>query len=356
MKRRLFAVLILSLALSVLCACAQAPAPAPTPEAAAAPTAAPVPTPAPTPSPAPAPTPSPTPTPTPIPRSQILLERGEELDWRCGLPFTDPGYTAYGPEGEDRTPDVTVTGEVICWQPGDYVLDYLLSDASGPIAEARRTVHVVPAELPETVHQDGAVYLTFDDGPSDYTAQVLDILAKYDVKATFFIVADRLSNLDMLQRIVDEGHTLGIHCYCHAYEELYSSPEAFFTDFMAAQQVIYEHTGQYAQVSRLPGGSWTATYMTWQLPGGAEEFPERMHAMGIRYYDWDIQPESSTRTTEGTFWDFSHPSEPYDGSIVLQHDTRYYSVMALEKMIQWGLEQGYRFLPIDLTTPEVHFT
>ena len=354
MKRRLSLFLLLLAAL-LLCACAQAvpvesgPAPTDTPLPTPAPTSAPVPT------PTPETTPTPTPTPTPVPRNSIVLEQGEELDWPCGLPFTDPGYLAFGSEGEDMTQAVQVSGAVTCWQVGDYVLSYSLSDASGELSSARRMVHVIPAELPETIHQDGAIYLTFDDGPSSYTAQVLDILAKYDVKATFFIVADRQEHLELLQRIVDEGHTLGIHCYSHVYDELYKSPESFFTDFMRAQQVIYEYTGQYAQVSRLPGGSWTASYMTWQLPGRYDEFRERMHNMGVRYYDWDVQPESSSRTTEGTLWDFTHPAEPYDGTVVLQHDTRNYSVFALERMIQWGLEQGYRFLPIDLTTPEVHF-
>ena len=272
----------------------------------------------------------------------------------CGRPYLDPGFAAYGPEGEDRTDKVSVKGSVRCAFAGDYELQYLLLDGREVLAEAKRIVHVVPAELPETVPTSKTIYLTFDDGPKQYTEQVLDILAKYNVKATFFIVAGNPKYRDLLPRIVEEGHTLGIHCYTHVYEDIYKSPQAFADDFMKAQDIIYTYTGQYAQVSRLPGGSVTASYLAGKFPDGYEGMRQMIHNMGIRYYDWDIQPESG-RTAQGTLYNFTHPDEPYDSVIVLQHDTRLYSVNALEGMIQWGLENGYSFAPIDQTTPEVHF-
>ena len=152
---------------------------------------------------------------------------------------------------------------------------------------------------------------------------------------------------------MEEGHTLGIHCYNHKYEQIYRSPQAFMDDFMAAQEVIYMYTGQYATVSRFPGGSPTAEPLALWFPDRYDGLREMMHNMGVRYYDWDVQPEIA-RTAIGTFSNFSHPSQPYDGAIVLQHDTRKYSVAALEDMIRWGLDNGYTFAAIDLTTPEYH--
>ena len=69
-------------------------------------------------------------------------------------------------------------------------------------------------------------YLTFDDGPSDTcTPQILDILKKYHVKATFFVVTSEIDgNEKLIQRIIDEGHTLCIHANEHEYKKIYASP------------------------------------------------------------------------------------------------------------------------------------
>ena len=284
----------------------------------------------------------------------IILNGDDELEWVCGIPFEDPGYTAYGSDGEDLTEKVRIKGEVLCWKVGDYELTYMLVEGKQIVASAARLIHVIPAELPETIQTHRTIYLTFDDGPCENTELVLETLAKYNIKATFFIIAGRSHYLELLPRILEEGHTLGIHCYSHYLEGLYWDADSFFTDFINAQEVVYQYTGTYAHVSRLPGGSRTAHNLAITLEGRYDELREMMHNMGVRYYDWNVQPETY-KSTDGVQYLFTHPDEEYDFAIVLQHDTRGYSVLALDKMIQWALEQGYSFAPIDLTTPEIHF-
>ena len=284
----------------------------------------------------------------------VILNGESEINWICGVPFKDPGYLAYGINGEDLSEKVKIKGEVLCWKVGDYELSYMIMDGKQVVASATRLVHVLPAELPETIQPHRTIYLTFDDGPCENTELVLDILAKYDIKATFFIIAGRSHYLELLPKILAEGHTLGIHCYSHYIEGLYWDEESFFTDFMKAQEVVYQYTGTYAHVSRLPGGSRTAHNLAITLEGRYDELREMIHNMGVRYYDWNVQPETYT-STDGVEYLFTHPDEDYDFAIVLQHDTRGYSVLALDKMIQWALKQGYSFAPIDLTTPEIHF-
>ena len=284
----------------------------------------------------------------------VVLNGDEEMEWLCGIPFEDPGYKAYGTDGADCTENVQIKGEVLCWKVGDYELSYLLMDGKETAASAKRLVHVIPAELPETIQPHRTIYLTFDDGPCENTELVLETLAKYNIKATFFIIAERTRYLELLPRILEEGHTLGIHCYSHFLEGLYWDAESFFTDFMKAQKVVYQYTGSYAHVSRLPGGSRTANTLAITLKGGYDELREMMHNMGVRYYDWNVQPETY-KETDGVVYLFTHPDTEYDYAIVLQHDTRGYSVLALDEMIQWALERGYSFAPIDLTTPEIHF-
>ena len=288
--------------------------------------------------------------------AEIGLCGGEKLEWLCGVPFKEPGFTARGPEGEDRSGDVKVEGRVRVWRAGDYTLRYVLREGDTVLAERERTVHVVPQSLPETVQPPkGTICLTFDDGPCEYTEQALETLAKYNVKATFFVIANRTKFLDLLPKIVEQGHTLGIHCYDHTgYGWLYKNEENYFGDLLKAQEIVREYTGEYAHVLRFPGGGRTASFLAGTLEGGYGELYDILHDMGIRVYDWNVQPESSSKTTEGTIVDFTHPREPYEYAVVLQHDARRFSVAALDKMIQWALDEGYTFASLDETFPEIH--
>ena len=95
-----------------------------------------------------------------------------------------------------------------------------------------------------TVDVDNAVYLTFDDGPSARTDEILEILDKYGVKATFFVVgANEEGDLERMQKIVAVGHTLAIHSYSHDYKKIYASVEAYLEDFNQMFCQIYEATG-----------------------------------------------------------------------------------------------------------------
>jgi len=88
------------------------------------------------------------------------------------------------------------------------------------------------------------VYLTFDDGPSIYTDEILDILKEYHVKATFFVVGkEDAASQKAIRRIVAEGHTLGMHSYSHKYSELYASREAFQEDFEKERDYLETLTG-----------------------------------------------------------------------------------------------------------------
>ena len=288
--------------------------------------------------------------------AHVALSGASELAWVCGVPWHDPGFTALDTEGKDRSSEVMTEGEVVPWRPGEYTLRYILMEGDEPAAEAVRLVRVEAQTLPETVQPPkGTICLTFDDGPCEYTEEALETLAKYGVKATFFIVADQTKYLDMLPKIAEQGHTLGIHCYSHDCGWLYQKEENYFTDLMAAQEIVHQYTGQYAHLVRFPGGGNTASYLAAAYPGGYEEMYQVMREAGVRAYDWNVQPESGTKTTEGTIIDFTHPKEPYEYAVVLQHDARLFSVRALDKMIQWALDEGYTFAPLDETFPEIHF-
>lgn len=101
--------------------------------------------------------------------------------------------------------------------------------------------------------EDSICYLTFDDGPStENTEKILDILKKYNIKATFFVIyKDTEKEKAMYKRIVEEGHTIGVHTASHDYEKIYSSVDAYMKDFNKIASHIEEITGEKPNVIKL---------------------------------------------------------------------------------------------------------
>lgn len=116
--------------------------------------------------------------------------------------------------------------------------------ASFPYQELYPELYCEPERPDGWQRSENTVYLTFDDGPSANTAAILDVLAAQGVKATFFVGGSEAENAsELLRRIVEEGHTIGIHTYSHQYRELYSSVESYLADFKQVYDMIYEATG-----------------------------------------------------------------------------------------------------------------
>ncbi len=128
------------------------------------------------------------------------------------------------------------------------------------------------------------VYLTFDDGPSKNTDRILDILKEYDVKATFFVVGKTdASSVRAYKRIVEEGHTLGMHSYSHNYQELYGSLQSFSKDLAKLQEYLYDLTGVWSRYYRFPGGSSNTVSAT-----DMQILIRYLNENGICYYDWNV--------------------------------------------------------------------
>ena len=124
----------------------------------------------------------------PVP-PEIHLTEGEHLIVPAGTFFKDPGFVALDNVDGDITEQVEVTGEVLWYQPGTYSLEYSVADNFENATTVTRLVEVQSQPLPEISTPNGyVIYLTFDDGPGPYTDRLLEILDKYNVKATFFVV------------------------------------------------------------------------------------------------------------------------------------------------------------------------
>lgn len=151
-----------------------------------------------------------------------------------------------------------------------------------PLAGNAEAVTVVSKQSPGLGNGIRYVYLTFDDGPSPHTAEILDILASYNVKATFF-VCGKSGYDDMYKRIVDEGHTIGMHSYSHDYKILYESLDSFQTDLHKIQNYIFDVTGVWTTYYRFPGGSSNTAS---QVP--MTDLIGYLDRNNITYYDWNV--------------------------------------------------------------------
>ena len=203
------------------------------------------------------------------------------------------------------------------------------------------------------VPEGAVVYLTFDDGPSAYTPRLLEILRKYNVKATFFVV--NTGNVDIIRDIVADGHAIGVHSTTHSYRDIYASDEAFFRDFETMHNIIYEKTGIQTTLMRFPGGSSNTVSATY-CQGIMTRLAQKVTDYGLQYFDWNVNSldAGGVQTSDEVFYHVSRGIANHRYSVVLQHDIYGYSVDAVEKIIQWGLEKGVTFLPLDPTSPTCH--
>lgn len=179
------------------------------------------------------------------------------------------------------------------------------------------------------------VYLTFDDGPSIYTDDILDILELYGVKATFFVVgSDDEEYAPLYNRIVEEGHSIGMHSYSHKYTEIYESLDSFKADVEKIRGFIKDKTGVECSLYRFPGGSSNSI--------GKEHIQEYIAYLdeeGIAYYDWNVSSGDATGvplSVDDIVKNSTLELEKYNSAYILLHDssTKKNTVEALPKIIE----------------------
>ena len=198
------------------------------------------------------------------------------------------------------------------------------------------------------------VYLTFDDGPGPYTAELLDILKKYNVKATFFVT--RAGDDALIAREFNEGHTVGLHSYTHDYAYIYSGIGNFFEDLYSIQDRVKNITGETSTIIRFPGGS--SNLVSAKYDGGAHimsTLAYEVAARGFTYFDWNVSSgdAGAPLPSDQIYENVVNNLKP-EFSVVLQHDIKDYSVNAVERIINYGLKNGYTFKRLEKDSFSAH--
>ena len=216
----------------------------------------------------------------------------------------------------------------------------------------------VPAgSVPETppAPPDKWVCLTFDDGPSKTTPDVLSALDRAGVKATFFVVATGNNDkyLPLISEAAAAGHQIALHSASHEYSDIYQNADAYWKDI----DLLKERLSPYVQADglrylRFPGGSTNTVSRRYGGRGLMQQLKEEVTAKGYAYVDWNVCAEDAVggKPSAGTiFRNIVRETGEQTQCIVLMHDsaTTRTTAEALPDIIQWYKDNGFAFLTVE---------
>ncbi|MFL0268350.1 polysaccharide deacetylase family protein [Candidatus Clostridium radicumherbarum] len=202
---------------------------------------------------------------------------------------------------------------------------------------------------------DKTAYLTFDDGPSDNTIKILDILKENNIKATFFVNGHPESKL-IYVRIVNEGHTLANHTYSHDYAAVYKTIEGFNNDKQKLDDFLFAITGIRTQILRFPGGSNNHVSYNYGGVDFMDKLTKYEKQIGIKYFDWNVDSTDAsvlTQAKDKIINEVLNGSKNKKQAIILMHDSKpkTTTAQALPDIIKGLKGQGFKF---SVLTPKVN--
>ena len=288
----------------------------------------------------------------------IYLNGDRTMYLEVGSTYEEAGFSAWDTTDGELTSQVSVSSDLDTNKMGLYTISYTVTDSTGYTSSVKRYIYVYQKQEldPENIPTDKIVYLTFDDGPSRFTAPLLDLLDKYGVKATFFVTNQYSAYQNMIAETAKRGHTIALHTYSHNYASIYSSEEAYYNDLAAMNDIVVAQTGVAPSIVRFPGGT-NNTVSRRYCSGIMSTLAETLSYHGYLYCDWNVSSADAggATTASQVAANVIAGIQKHSVSNVLQHDIKGFSVDAVDEIIFWGLEHGYTFLPMDSTSPMPRF-
>ncbi|MBN7572849.1 polysaccharide deacetylase [Clostridium sp. 2-1] len=198
------------------------------------------------------------------------------------------------------------------------------------------------------------IYLTFDDGPAGkVTTNVLDILKQESVPATFFLIGSQIKGQeDLIKRMYDEGHALGLHSMSHNRNNLYNSNEEFLKEMLDTQQMVNSIVGIKPTILRFPFGCNNNCYKI------SQSMVDLLHQNNLKIYDWNTDSGDGAHPNASPSTFIKNSKSDKERVVLLMHCAYMSknSTKALPSIIKYYKDNGYEFKVIDENTPEeYHF-
>lgn len=200
--------------------------------------------------------------------------------------------------------------------------------------------------------QGKTVFLTFDDGPTATTSELLDILAKYEVKATFFMLGKNMNeHPSYVKRTANEGHALALHGMTHRKEKFYASPAAALAEMNNANAVLKKITEQSTTLIRPPYGS---------KPYFTKTFRDKVLTQGYHLWDWNVDSEDwKYKEASGTIYtsvmNQVHKLQKTNSNpVILMHDQKA-TLKVLPRILETLKKEGYEFQVIASNQEPLNF-
>lgn len=189
------------------------------------------------------------------------------------------------------------------------------------------------------------VYLTFDDGPNDFTLRNMEILQKHGVKATFFFVGKQINLYpNIVKATAKEGHTLGVHSMTHNRSKVYASSKSFIGEMNTARELINNLTGISPTIVRAPYGS--KPYVTSAMRNELVAGKYKLWDWNVDSNDWkysvDEYKQIIANVKEGV-----RKSRANDQHIVVLLHDRAQTARALPEILTWLKAEGFNIEPYD---------
>ena len=195
------------------------------------------------------------------------------------------------------------------------------------------------------------IYLTFDDGPStEVTSDVLNILEKENVPATFFIIGNQIKGKeDLILRMKNEGHSIGLHSYTHIRSNLYNNNNDFLKEMLLTQEALFDVTGENYNILRFPFGTNNLTYNI------TNEMVDLLHNNDLKIYDWTLDSGDGANSNLSPYLIFKNSISSNSNITLLMHcsSINSNSAAALSDIIKYYKDNNYIFKKIDSTTEEI---
>ena len=261
-------------------------------------------------------------------------------------------------DNQDDSPILTIdSSNLDISKVGDYQITYHAKDRSLNTVKETCIVSVVENKKIGSYDQtnEKVVYLTFDDGPSENTQKVLEILDVYDVKATFFVTGTNEEYYYLIKKAHEAGHTIGLHTYVHEYDQIYNSSSAYFSDLKKIEDLVYSQIGSIPKYIRFPGGSSNKVSKKY-CHKIMSKLTKEVINRGYQYYDWNEDSEDGSGELSVKQLIKNATASTDNNIILLFHDAngKENSLKALGPVIQYYQKKGYVFKGIDDNSYVVH--